>query len=359
MSRVQVCPRCGGALAGSRNCSKCGSGKLFTAVAQEAAEARRDLPGERWHQTSEGRIVIAALLALGLCYGLLQLGMAILRAVGKENVSGELSPGFGLALFLTLQGFALLPAGILAGAGQRRGILLGGLVGIFSGLLFISGMLSRVLTGLVQPYSQQLLTPGTPVYELTLYSLPVLHTVCGAIGGIVGGAIWKPYPDLALPFLSPQKRLALRREAAKATPLFRWEGPVAWVHVILGTGIAILGTVHTPRIIDFVLSASEQKLAITTQLEDQVAYGEVFALFILLGGVIAGAGSPNGLKQGVVAAMGLGFLMAGIFWKGPNAPSVIYPVLCAVFLAPVGGWFGSELLPPTFRFQRQRRKDLY
>lgn len=352
MSPVKVCPQCRGTLDDSQRCSQCEPGRVYVPPSYTTSRIK-------WHQSPEGRLVIGVLLALGLCYGFLQFGMALLQGLGKEAPTGTLSPLWGLVLFQALQGLALLPAGILAGAGQRRGALLGAGTGLFSGLFFISGMMAGLLTSLVQSFSAQLLQPGLPIHELTLYCLPVVHTVSGTLGGLAGSSIWKPLTEATLPMLSPKKQLALRREAANTRPLFRWEGPIAWGHVLVGIIVATAGAVNTPTIIDFILHASDDQLRIMTQLEDRIAYGEIFALSILAGGCLAGAHSSNGLKQGVCVALALAFLMAGIFWKGPNSPSVIYPVLCALFLAPVGGWFGSELLPPTVGGRRRRRPSLY
>jgi hypothetical protein len=252
---------------------------------------------------------------------------------------------------------ALLPAGTLAGAGQRRAAVLGAIVGILSGLAFVAGMLSGVLTNLVQSFSEELLKPGAPIHEVTLFSLPVLHSVFGAIGGLLGGLIWKPLPDVNWPLLSPQSRLALKREAASSRPLLRWAGPVAWGHILIGTIVATIGAVNTPTMIDYILSASDNQFKLMTQLEDSIAYGEIFSLAILLGGCIAGANSINGLKQGVCVGMTLAFLMAGIYWK--DSASIIYPILGALVLAPVGGWFGSELLPPALTRRLKKKADLY
>jgi len=358
MTPVMVCPQCNGSLDDSQNCPKCGTGLLYAATPSESElrKTSRDA-AEKWHQSSEGRIVIGVLLALGLCYGLLQMGMACLRGLGKEAASGELNSILGLALFHSLHAVALLPAGIVAGAGQKRGALLGAAVGLFSGLFFISGMLSGVLTTLVQSFSEELLKPGGLIHELTLLSLPILHTVLGAVGGLIGGAIWKPFPDITLPLLSPQEQLAIRREAGAAKPMLRWSGPIAWGHILIGTIVATIGAVNTPTIIDMILAASNDKLRIMNSLEDRIAYAEIFSLSILLGGCIAGANSFNGLKQGVCVGITLAFLLAGIFIKDGQAPSVIYPVLCALFLAPIGGWFGSELLPPAIRFRKKRKAD--
>ncbi len=357
MSSVKVCPQCHGTLDDSQRCARCESGLVYSPALFDGVASRSPRSVTKWHQSPEGRLVIGVVLALGLCYGFLQFGMAVLRGLGREAPTGALSPLVGLILFQSLQALALLPAGVMAGAGQRRGAFLGAAVGLFSGLFFISGMLAGILTTLVQSFSEQLLKPGQPIHELTLYSLPVVHTLIGALGGLAGCSIWKPPAEITFPLLSPKKQLALRREAANARPLFRWEGPIAWGHVLIGTVVATIGAVNTPTIIDWVLHASDNQLQIMTQLEDRIAYGEIFALSILAGGCLAGAQSSNGLKQGLCVAITLSFLMAGIFWKGPNSPTVIYPVLCALCLAPVGGWFGSELLPPTVG--RRRRQSLY
>jgi hypothetical protein len=191
-----------------------------------------------------------------------------------------------------------------------------------------------------------------------LLSLPILHTVVGAIGGLIGCAIWKPVQDVSLPLLSPKKQLAIRREAHAGKPMLRWSGPIAWGHIMVGTIVATIGAVNTPAIIDLLLTASDNKIKIMNSLEDRVAYGEIFSLAILLGGCIAGANSFNGLKQGVYVGITLAFLLAGIFMKDGSVPSVVYPVLCALFLAPIGGWFGSELLPPAVKFHKKRKVDL-
>ncbi len=359
MSPVKVCPECHGALDDAERCAQCQPALVYAPSPLLGQASRSSVSRTKWHQSPEGRLVIGVMLALGLCYGFLQCGMAVLRGLGREAPSGALSPLAGLVLFQGLQALALLPAGALAGAGQRRGALLGAATGLFSGLFFISGMLTGVLSSLVQSFSEQLLKPGTPIHDLTLYSLPVIHTFFGTVGGLAGSLVWRAPVEVTLPFLSPKKQLALRREATSSRPLFRWEGPIAWGHVLVGTVVAIAGAVNTPTIVDFILRASDDQLKIMTQLEDAVAYGEIFALSILAGGCLAGAHSPNGLKQGVCVGMTLAFLMAGIFYKGPNAPSVVYPVLCALCLAPVGGWFGSELLPPTVQGRGRRRSSLY
>src|SRR5262249_11608046 len=173
--------------------------------------------------------------------------------------------------------------------------------------------------------------------------------IAGAIGGLVGSLFWQPLMVPVDPrYASLRKQRPARRDPNQ--PAFvLWSGPVAWVRVLVGTGIAVLGAVNTSNIVDAILRVSEYKLQIMTQLENQVAYGEVFGLSILAGGCFAGATRVNGLKQGVCTGLLVAIIMIGSFYKAAAeySVSVLFPILTALLLAPVGGWFGSELLPPV------------
>jgi hypothetical protein len=300
------------------------------------------------------------LLSLGLSYGLLQMGMACLRGLNIDAASGALDPLVGLVLFLGFQVLALLVGGTLAGAGQPRGTLLGGLVGLTSGVLLLAGMLSGVLSNMVQLYSAELLTPGTPTYDLTMYGLPLQNAVTAALGGLLGGWIWKPLPTLTVPGLIAVQNRKPRRDAY-VKPVSRWKGPVSVVKVLVGSAVAVLGATNTPWILNSILRVSDNKLMIMTALENQVAHGEVYGLMILCGGILAGANRTNGLKQGTC----VGFLVAVImsnfhsFALGQASLSMVFPIISALLLAPVGGWFGSELWPPVARRARYKWKSWF
>jgi hypothetical protein len=306
------------------------------------------------------------LLALALSYGLLQLCMALLRAIGKDAPSGELHPFAGLILFQGVQGLALLGGGILAGAGQRRGIAYGAMVGVLSGLLTISAVLSGLVHGLVQSFSQEMLTPGTPVRNMAMYALPVLQAAFGALGGLIGSSVWRPLPDFGLDELRAAypgllqgvpRRLSLRRSLVMRA-VWQWNGPISWLRVLIGTTVAVAGALYARSIIDFVVFVSEGKLKVVTQFDDSMTYGEVFSLSILIGGCIAGTNSFNGLKQGVCVGIATAVMLVGIFWSiaGDKAGAVVYPVMSTLCLGPIGGWFGSELLPPIYRQVRRRKR---
>jgi hypothetical protein len=110
-----------------------------------------------------------------------------------------------------------------------------------------------------------------------------------------------------------------------------------------------MGALNAPAIVDWIMRLSDRKLQVITQLENQVAYGEVFGLSILFGGCLAGATRPNGLKQGVCVAILVSVVLIGTLIRqaGEDPGAVLFPILSALLLAPVGGWFGSELLPPV------------
>jgi hypothetical protein len=348
MTPATLCPRCRVPLDPTQECPRCRS-----SLAGAGNAWRLDLntkPPPRWQQSPGGRIILATLVTLGLSYGLLQTGMACMRALGIDATSGSLNPVAGLILFQSFQALAALGGGMFAGAGQERASLLGGLAGLLSGVGVLAAVLAGVAANVVQSYSAALLSPGTPTFDLIMFALPVQHAVMGAIGGFAGSLIWKPLPPLVdTRYAQRPKRPAVRPAAPPMS--LRWSGPVAWLRVFLGTGIAVVGAMNAPRIVDFLLRVSDNKLKVMTQLENQVAYGEVYGLAILLGGCFAGATRVNGLKQGVCVGVLVAVIMgATLYQTTASGPlSLLFPVVSALLLGSVGGWFGSELLPPVAR----------
>jgi hypothetical protein len=365
MGILLACPDCQTPLDEFQRCPNCSrqGDPGVQPLSAEPPPRPFDRP-EKWQQTAGGRIVIGVILAAGLCYGLLQLCTAVLRALDIEGGSDAISPATGLVLFQGLQALALLGGGLLAGVGQRRGVAFGAIVGVISGMLFLAGMLNGIVSTLVQTFASDLLMPGDSLRSATLYGMPILHALFGAIGGLIGSSIWKPLPQLSLPLgmgkgplAGIQNRLTSRPRMPQR-PLIPWTGPVSWFRVAIGTVIAVTGAVWTKGIIDFILMASEGKLSVMTNLEDQVVYGEIFSISILLGGIFAGATTYNGLKQGMAVGFLAAVCLAGIFVNGylTTSTSVVFPMMSTVFLGPIGGWFGCELLPPVFKAARIRRK---
>ena len=214
-----VCPQCKGPLDRSSKCSRCAPARVLPVYTRQAIPlAHSSIPSDPWQHTPGGRILIGVLLALGLCFGLVRLCGATFVALGAGAESVGPSPLARLLIFQGLQTLALLAGGILAGAGHRRGAGLGAIVGVMSGLLAMAAMLQGSVVFVDRSFVRDLLTPGTTLRNITLYGLPVLYAVCGALGGLLGGAVWKPLSEIEGPFgAAPEasehqtRRLALRR----------------------------------------------------------------------------------------------------------------------------------------------------
>jgi hypothetical protein len=330
-----VCPQCHGSFSQRYECPSCRVRLEY----QAGTRARRgDSSGQfaLWQETPWGRLLVGLLLAQGLYYGLWHLCKAGLLAVNDPATKDVWQTLYGLLLMQGFQVVGLLIGGALAGAGRRQGALYGGIVGLVNGIIFV----------LVQRTNLDLFTP------ITLYGQPVLQTACGALGGILGFAIWRPLPTLTI----PSSRLAGPR--GRASGVFSLlKGRVSWFRILLGVAIAVGGTLFANAILEFVLDASEGKLSIDTHLQSHLVTWEITALAMFLGSGLAGANSENGLKAGLWAGLVAGTILVG-FRLGERHLQVHFLVMnfaSAVTLCLAGGWFGGQLIPPRVK-QIQRKK---
>src|SRR5207244_2768697 len=131
-----------------------------------------------WQQTPWGRLLIGLLLAQGLNYVLRQLCTAGLLVPREEVVRSVWATLTGLILLQALQAASVFAAGLLTGAGQRRGLLFGAVVGVWNAVFLI----------LIQFWT------GQPLTTIDLFGEPVLQVAFGALGGLVGSLIWRPLP---------------------------------------------------------------------------------------------------------------------------------------------------------------------
>jgi len=237
---------------------------------------------------------------------------------------------------------ALFVAAVLAGGGQRKAVLLGILIGACNGVLSV---LLRIDLGQVR----------TPI---ALLGQPLWQAGVGAVGGWCGAALWKPLS--ATDTLSiveaekegPRPRRFLRRN------LNFFSGPVAWVRVAAGAILAVTGALAATLLFEQILDLSHGKLATTDEWQDQLIILEIKALALLSGGLLAGATTRNGLKQGLCVGLAATVLLLGIErnavkdWKDwlQMAAST---ALAALSLSLAGGWFGSQLFPPLVRKRRR------
>jgi hypothetical protein len=356
---LTLCPKCDTPLATAGRCPRC-EPELTPAVEIGLTPQRPVIHRESWQQTPGGRVLVGVLLAVGLGYGLMQLTTALFRALGVD-AGVIMGPAASVVTFEILKTLGIAAGGVLAGIGQRRGLVFGAMVGALSGLLFIAGVFNGLFSSVVPGLAAQLLTPGTLVRNIALYGLPILYTTFGGAAGWLGSHIWQPLPGPSDSLVDAnESRFAnIRRKRRVYNRPLRspWDGPVMWARVAIGALVAVCGAIYTKSIIDFSTQVSEGKLSVVTLLQDQVTYAEVFSLAIMIGGCIAGANTYNGLKQGMCVGIAAAFVIDALFIIGflnTSAPA-IYPVLSTLFLGPVGGWFGSELLPPVYQGPRRRR----
>ncbi len=289
----------------------------------------------QWQQTPWGRMAVGLILAQGLGYGLQQLLTAGLMASGES--SSVWTTLWGIVLLHGVQGLCLLIGGAMCGAGKKRGILYGSLVGLVNGLIFL--MLQR--------------QTGENLTEIALYGQPILHMAFGAFGGLVGTLIWKPVRNLqVVEPIGGQTPLPI------PAPSFTFlSGPVYLGRVCLGVFVVVCGVVWSNAILNWVMNASQGSLEIRTHLQAQLIGWEVCALATLFGAGLAGSNTFNGLKQGLCVGVGSSLILAGVH-LGSQAvmlETTLLMIVGILALTMAGGWFGSQLFPPIGAARRRNR----
>jgi len=331
-----VCPQCSQVFSQQeRICPTCSVHLLFYApIAPSAtvAEPEEDY-SSYWQHTPWGRIIIGVILAQGLALGLKHLLTAGMRVGGGANTLWDSSAGF--TLLHSLHAFGLLIGGGLAGAGQERGTLVGAIVGLANGMIFMA----------LQPLTDNRLP------DFTQFGQPLLHVVFGAIGGWMGKSIWTPTPRLMLP---ESKSLAV------PPPTFemRWlHGPIAWTRVIAASTIMACGVIWSNMILNWMIDASQGALNVTTHFQARLISWEIAGLTMIAGAILAGSTSWNGTKQGLCAGIGAAVLYAGFQIENPTfqLETAVFVVSCMLGLGLAGGWFGGHLFPPVSPGRRLQR----
>jgi hypothetical protein len=324
---ASICTQCGNVYDTAGSCPRCAAG--FARVDSDIPIAR----GARWQQTFWGRVFIGLILAQGLFYGLRHLLTGLLLATLGEEAQ-ELWEGIGPLLFLQgVQLFTLLVGGLIAGGGQQQGLVLGALVGAWNGVLAV------VLRQ----------NPGQELTMVGLYGQPLLHAAFGAVGGWLGSVIWKPIPTSLPLLLSPQRKKAPRRNK----PLLA--GKIHWVRVLIGAAAAVAGTLSATILFRKVIDASGGHLGTDGLLQDRIITWEIKALALLGGGVLSGAATPNGLKQGLIAGLAASVLLIGI--QAPKTDAWMelagWTFISTFTLISAGGWFGAQLFPQVIKVNRR------
>jgi hypothetical protein len=304
-----------------------------SAPGRESGEAV-DADGEA-QSNGLSRLLIGIFLAEGLALGLRMLFDARLFSWSRVDVASDWSSLLDVIAVQALQATCVLIAGILTGAGRRRGFLLGAVVGLASNMIQFGIQLSS----------------GEQLTEIVLYGQPLLYTACGALGGALGSLIWRPLPvvHMALPLR--------RRPGVKRPPRFPvFAGPVAWPRVIIGASLAVAGVLSASLVLNFAVATAKGDLQITSQMQSQMITWEIGGLAVLAGAVFAGTNRFNGLKQGLCVGIGASLIVASVRLSDRTVlpEELIATAVVILGLSLFGGWFGCRLFPPIVSTRRHR-----
>jgi hypothetical protein len=224
---------------------------------------------------------------------------------------------------------------MLASANQDRGVVSGGLVGLWSGLIFLG----------LHWGARDVLAP------VAFYAQPLLHMLWGLFGGIIGNRIWKPVPLFNVEGEVDRSGFGIPRPAKR---LLR--GPIHVFRVMIGAAIAVAAAVFVKELVDQLLRNSQGLFSIKSHLTEKLIVYQIVALTSLVGGAIAGSSSRNGFKQGLCTAVLAASLYLGVQLANPKAVLEISLFTAGVVAATsvAGGVFGSTLFPPLAKEQAKK-----
>jgi hypothetical protein len=353
-----ICPQCKGAFDQRIDCPSCGV-RLYPQDGAKRSLLERAHDGLQLQQTPWTRIGVGLLISQGLYYGLRQLAMAALIAnIGKEATDAWWDTLDGLLLQQGFQVVGLLAGGMLAGAGQRRGIVYGALMGLWNGVVFI----------LVQSITGRMLNALEWFHQPTLQA--AFGAAFGAVGGLLGSVLWKPLAPLTArggPVVPLPPTQALRRTPAMV-------GPISWGRAMAGIAVAVVGAMWADWVFNFISKTAEWPAE--NRAQQAFLIWEISALGLLVGSALAGSSTYNGLRQGLIVGIGVTAALVGVeIARGAALPaasflmtltrpvlgefpplthSVVAVTISTMLLAALGGWFGSQLLPPIYNLPRRK-----
>jgi hypothetical protein len=131
-------------------------------------------------------------------------------------------------------------------------------------------------------------------------------------------------------------------------------GKVYWFRIFLGAAFGVAGTLSASLLFKKMLDLSAGTLATSEEMQDRIIIWEIKALAVLAGGVLAGATTPNGLKQGLVVGLLSTIVLIGVQTSQTHTvlEMAFWTTLSTFSLATAGGWFGGQLFPPIIERKR-------
>ena len=336
---AMVCPQCSGSYEQRLQCPTCGVRLLYDF---RGPRPKTQAPGPHWQQTPWGRILIGLVLAQGLYFALQHLLLGLLEVLNNQGlVNWTWTSVSGLVFLQILQVLTLTAGGMLAGGGQQRGVMLGGLVGVWNGVL------SVLLDPFLHPDFVPMLT------TLTLVGVPLVHIAVRYVRRLDRLHYLAPGADRR----AGPAGAAVRKPgvAARRAPLFA--GRVAWFRVLLGAVVAAAGYMTAAAVFNFLIDFSAGRLTSDGWWQDRVVTWEIQALAVLIGGGRGGLQHGQRPQTGPVRRLaGLGIpdgravrTSAALRRKSPSLTEFGCFCLCLA-----GGWFGSQLFPPVVAYKSRR-----
>jgi len=343
----KVCPQCQASFTNQFFCPNCG---IEMQDVSNRSAVISDLAGEGTALQPVGgagqRLLAGVIVGQALYYGLRQLATAFVLVGGHDTWWS--SPTGQLAAPL-LQLFAVLLAGLVAGAGNPRSTISGAAVGLVNAVLFL--------------FAQYTLGSHTPEPQMLAGWLVCI--VLASAGAYLGRSFWpalQDWPDTAP--VGKEKEQAKKRKA-KTGPRYL---PVSWFRVLGGAVLAVGCTVWAGPIRDFLIHSGRGLFAVDSHLQSQFVAWVISALAMLIGAGFAGAVSYGGVRHGfivgILASIGIFVIHQQIVHEvlpaehffseliqmpesdTPTVPrTVLFLITNTMLLGILGGIFGNALLP--------------
>ena len=337
------CPTCKSSVPAAERCPRCND-RLCSP--SEIASIPRDAPVEQpppLRPTPLGRVTVATVAALGLYLGLREALLGGVLAIAPS----ESGPALALNLNWSLRAFAVLVGGLLAGAGRPYGAWTGLATGTLCGALFL---LADHAMGVRLTQADWSATTA-----IALSAVPL---------GMLGARVWSPAAELPTT-TSGSRGSSLahliqkedRQEKVRPTAWFQ----IAWTTAMAGSAFVLADGFRQ------VLRAYAPGLNIGTVAQVPNVDFVFAGLAVLVGGLLAAAGTGAGLRHGALMGAATALVVTAIslvspeavevplqglyaFWgnpeespRSPNGSLVLFGALTAMGL--LAGGFGGLLLP--------------
>src|SRR5262245_29923126 len=323
------CATCGKVVEGRMLCPQCGVKLALEPGTLAAAAQEPDDPPDG--PSFLRRMALGGITLLGLYNGLKHLLLAVVLA----HSSATALPSGGLVCLLVI---STLAASVVAGTVNRRAEV----AGLVLSIAAVAGYLGPEIL------------LGGDLLDEWLVGIPILVVMVGITGGMVGRLMIPPAPNL--PRFSPVDTpsvIAPRRPVR-----------IVWWRIAVGTVVVVLGTNYADIARQWLLAFFRGQGGSATLVAWQIS---IVAAFV--GGMIAGAHTRGGFRQGLIAGVlsGAATRVAVVtatsppvileFWfdqlnvkePGPIPLAVLAGTVCVA--TTIGGWLGEQFMPA----RRKRR----